>query len=173
MTDPHELTDRVAARGVTAGRWVPPMIAVLAASSVLLAVLGLIRTPTAFTDGQGPLAVAGVVVAQVACLVATLWGPLSVRVVAPAALVVGVPVGAVVGALYGTELLTENISAALTRHSVTVGYLILGALVAASLVTGCLGALGGRGFGAGVSAALWNAIAGYLVWYPFVLIGYH
>jgi hypothetical protein len=50
---------------------------------------------------------------------------------------------------------------------------IVGVLVGSDLLAGGLGAMAGRGVRDGVMAALWNAIAGYMSWYPLVLIGYH
>jgi hypothetical protein len=153
-------------------RHLPGAVTALAVLSTLLAFLGLVRTPSA-ASGSGVLAFAGVLVAQAACVVASRYGPLSVRRVAPAALAIGVPLGAAVGLLYGLVLVAEYASAAVSRHDVLLGYLIVAALAGAALLAGGLGAHRGRGFRAGLSSALWTAIAEYLVWYPVVLLIHH
>jgi hypothetical protein len=84
--------------------WLPWVFVALAVLSALLAVLGLVRTPAAFTAGPGPIALAGVILAQAACVAAAFLGPLSVRRLRGRVLAPGVGIGAVVGILYGAEL---------------------------------------------------------------------
>jgi hypothetical protein len=153
--------------------WVPVSFAVLAGLSTVLSVAALVRTPTALTAGTGPIAIAGVLVAQAACVTAAAVGPLSARRVAPAALSVGALLGATVGVLYGLETFAEDAAAAVSRHNVQLGYVIVGVLVASSLVAGAVGAHRTGRWRDGVAAALWNAMAEYMTWYPFVLIAYH
>jgi hypothetical protein len=153
-------------------RRLPAIALTLSVLACVLVAAGLLITPAALT-GRGPLAVAGVVLAQAACVVATRFGPAAVGRAPPAAVTVGVVIGLVTGGLYGLEGLAEYLTPAVTDVDVNVGYAIVAALVVSHCVAGWLGVLRVGTWRAGLLAALWNAIAEYLTWFPMVLICYY
>jgi hypothetical protein len=153
-------------------RRLPAIVLALAVFTCVLVAVGLLITPTALT-GQGLLAVAGVVLAQAACVVASRFGPVAAGTAPSAAVTVGVVIGLVVGGLYGLEGLAEYLTPAVTDVDVDVGYGIVAALVVSHCLAGWLGVRRCRTWRAGLLAALWNAIAEYLTWYPMVLICYY
>jgi hypothetical protein len=154
-------------------RKLPDVVLVVVVVELLLVGVGLVRTPSALTAGSGALAVAGVALAQIGCVVAARWGPVSARRSPPAAVAVGVVVGAITGGLYAAEVLAEYLSPAVTRANIAIGYVIIAAIVASGCVAGALGALRGGTWRGGLVSAAWNAIAEYLVWYPAVLACYY
>jgi hypothetical protein len=156
------------------------LISVTAAVEVLLAAYGLVRTPSA-ADGAGLIALAAVIVAQLACVVVARWGPVSVRRAPAGTIAAGARVGAVTGGAYAVLVIAEYLVPAVTSESTALmrtmsnasGYLIVAALVVAACVAGVLGAGRSSTLRGGVTAAVWAAIVEYLVWYPAVLITYY
>ena len=153
-------------------RRLPDVVLTVVAVELSLVIVGVVRTPAALT-GSGGWALAGVVVVQAACALASRRGPVSVGRAPAAVITVGVIVGSVTGALYAAEAVAEYVSPALTRASTPVGYLIVAAIVASACVAGAVGARRGGSWRAGLVSAVWNAIAEYLVWYPPILIAYY
>lgn len=146
-------------------RWLPAVAVV----EIALATAGLATAPRALAGG-GWLGLAGVAVAQAGCVLIAWYVTTRRR---PEAVRTGVIVGAVAGGLYAAEGLSEYLSPAVTGASVTIGYIIVGGLVASNIVAAAIATWRRRSFRDGLTAAVVNAVTEYLVWYPAVLAFYY
>src|SRR5438552_6958311 len=135
---------------------------VLAAAVTGAAVLGaaligyaLARTPAAV---PAVAASAALTVAVLAGCAALPWfGPLSTRDSGRGVVHVGAAVGLVLGgALVAVDLTTPNVG-------IPVEFVVLGSMALAYVVAGAV---------AGIRAALWTALVGYLAWYPTIWLYY-
>jgi hypothetical protein len=142
-----------------ADRRIPRVIAAaVTGTAVLSAVLigcALLRSPAALPV----VAVSAVVTlaALAGCAVVPWWGPLSTRDSGRYAIAVGTAAGLVLG---GVLVAVDRTSPSL---GVPVEAVILGGMGLAYVVAGAL---------AGIRAALWTALVGYLVWYPSIWLSY-
>jgi len=159
------------------------LMSVVAAVEVLPAAYGLVLTPSA-ANGEGLIALAAVLVAQLACLAAARWGPVSPRRAPAGTVAAGARVGAVAGGAYAALMVVEYLiptftaeskvdDATLTAIFVAAGYGVVSVLVAAACIAGAWGARLSSTLRGGVTAAVWAAISEYLIWYPSVLITFY
>lgn len=159
------------------------VMSVAAAIAVLLTAYGLVLTPSA-ANGEGLIALAAVIVAQLGCVAVARLGPVSLRRAPAGTVAAGARVGAIAGGAYAAVVIAEYLIPMVTSESVVNdatlaatfsagGYVIVAALVIAACVAGAWGARRSSTLRGGMTAAVWAAIVEYLVWYPAVLIAYY
>src|SRR5438552_6829944 len=126
-----------------------------AALSVVLIGYALTRSPTALPAVAGSAALMLAVLAG--CAAFPWFGPLSTRHSGQHVVHVGAAVGLVLGgALVAVDLTTPAMA-------IPVEFVTLGTMALAYAVAGAI---------AGIRAALWTALVGYLVWYPTIWLYY-
>ena len=154
-------------RPVDGRAWLLRGLAGLVLLDLALVGWGLVVLPSAVTLGpDGPQVVAAQVVALLACAAAARWGPLAVPRWGRAA-----AAGAAAGLVLGLIVAAENVADYVIPLSSTAGA-VLGGLQ--WVIAATAAAVAARV--AGLRAAVWSAIVGYLLWLaglliPFLTVG--
>lgn len=153
-------------------RALPRVVLLAAVVETLLAAAGVLITPAALRGG-GALALVGVALVQLLCVVLARYGALSTTRAAPVAIRIGVCFGLVAGGLYGAEVFAEYVSPAVTEASAIVGWIIVIGLVTCAVVAAAIVSWREQSVRAGGTVAVYAMMIEYLTWYPVLLLSYY